>query len=176
MGPLDSADPARLDDLIHHIVERHQHVRETAPIIARWLDTLADVDGVRHPEVVAVRDTFRNLSATFGLHMTKEEHILFPFIRDLVRAAAAGTRPSAGPFGTLLNPIRVMEADHVEVESLLERVRGLTRGYLAPADASAMLRECYEALAHFEADLERHVRLENDELFPGARALESRVS
>ena len=167
-----------LDELIRHVVEgHHRYVRETTPVVLGWLDTLIDIDRAsdRHPALVDVRETFRQLSDTLGSHMAKEEHILFPFIQDLEASARTGARPAVGPFGALANPIRVMEADHLEAESLVDQLRSLTHGYAVPADASPLHRRCYEELARFEEDLERHVHLENDVLFPAAIALEGRV-
>ncbi|MCC7007947.1 MAG: DUF542 domain-containing protein [Acidobacteria bacterium] len=162
-----------LDELIRHIVERHhQYVRESTPRIRGWLDSLVEQEIDAHPEFADVREIFRSLSDALGPHMVKEEHILFPFIHEMAAAARAGTRPSAGPFGTLLNPIRVMEADHFEAESLMTKLSALTHGYAVPAGASPTHSRCYEELARFEQDLVQHVRLENDVLFPGAIALE----
>lgn len=171
------AADADLDDLIRHIVDvHHVYVRSITPVIGGWLDEIVEGDDPKPPEAEEVRRLFADLSEALATHMAKEEHILFPFIEDLAVAARSGTRPPGGPFGTLLNPIKVMEADHFEAEAILARLRDLTHGWTVPENAGATCRRCYEELARFDADLERHVSLENDVLFPGAIALEGRLN
>jgi regulator of cell morphogenesis and NO signaling len=47
-----------------------------------------------------------------------------------------------------------------------------SNGYFAPANACASYQALYKALAEFEADLHRHIHLENNILFPRAVAME----
>jgi regulator of cell morphogenesis and NO signaling len=104
--------------------------------------------------------------------MVKEEHILFPYIDALAAASRAGGRLPSSPFGTILNPIGMMEAEHRHAGDQLETLRRLTDAYTPPADGCTTYRLCYEELARFEADLHRHVHLENNVLFPRAVELE----
>ena len=119
-----------------------------------------------------MRGLFERLSSELLQHMNKEENILFPFIEALAGSAAAGQRAPLNPFGTILNPIRAMEQEHLDAGNLLFRIRSLTDGYRPPADACTTYRVCYDGLARFEADLHQHVHLENYVLFPRAIALE----
>ena len=162
-----------LTDLIRHIVTtHHRYVREQQPIIQTWLDKLVARHGGRHPELHEIRSEFETLSAGLLQHMLKEENILFPFIEALWVSKAAGeTRPGT-PFGTMLNPIRVMEAEHQEAGAHLRNLRSLTDGYQAPADGCTTYRVCFAEMARFEANLHQHVHLENHVLFPRALALE----
>ena len=163
-GPLD-----RMTRLI--IDQHHRYVREATPTINAWLDKLVSRHGARHPELAQVRDTFRELGDELATHMAKEENILFPFIDALAAAERGGGHP-ASPFGTILNPVRVMEADHQLAGELQSRLRTLTSGFEPPADGCTTYRLCYAELAHFEADLHRHIHLENNVLFPRALDLE----
>jgi regulator of cell morphogenesis and NO signaling len=51
-------------------------------------------------------------------------------------------------------------------------IRELTSGYTLPDDACTTYRICFQELEEFERDLHEHVHLENNILFPRARALE----
>lgn len=164
-----------LDELTRHIVDtHHRYVRQTCPVIMGWLDTLATTSAEAHPELADVRATFSALRDELTSHMLKEENVLFPFIDELAIAIRSRTRPPAGPFGTILHPVRVMESEHESALELLEHVRSLTNGYTPPAGASQTHRACYEELAKFAADLDRHIHLENTVLFPKALELENR--
>jgi len=169
IAPLD----AGLDTLVDHIVRHHHvYVRAQVPVITAWLDKLMSRHGGRHPELKDIRDTFLALAADLTAHMAKEEHILFPFITDLAIAARAGGPLPRGPFGTILNPIRVMNQDHRGVRDLVERLRTLTGGYQPPEDGCRTYHLCFAELAGFDADLSRHVHIEDHVLFPRALDLE----
>ena len=169
MAPLDGG----LDALVEHIVEHHHaYVRAQVPVITAWLDKLVSRHGGRHPELKEIRDTFLALGADLTAHMAKEEHLLFPFITDLAVAARAGRPLPRSPFGTLLNPVRVMNQDHRAVCDFIERLRTLTGGYQPPADGCRTYQLCFAELAGFDADLSRHVHIEDHVLFPRALELE----
>ncbi len=166
-----------LDALTAHIVNHHhRYVREITPVLAGWLSELASSSGNRHPELLTLQATFEALSAELGTHMVKEEHILFPFVDALAVAARSDARLPPGPFGTVLNPIRVMEEDHRRAAGQVASLRALTANYTPPDDASATHRRCYAELATYEADFHRHVDLESQVLFAGAIDLERRLT
>jgi regulator of cell morphogenesis and NO signaling len=175
LGPAAPGDQgasvAPLDELTRLIVSRHHaYVRESIPAITAWLAKLATRHGGRHAELAEVRDTFAELADELTTHMAKEENILFPYIEALAATQRGGQAPLS-PFGTIQNPVRVMEADHQLAGKLLEKLRKLTAGYQPPADGCTTYQACYAELARFEADLHRHIHLENNVLFP--RALEA---
>ena len=162
-----------LDVLVRHIVDcHHAYVRSVSPTIIAWLDRLVERHGGRHPELEAMKQTFEELATELATHMVKEENILFPYIVDLAVARTRGARLPAGPFGTILNPVRVMEADHALAGELSGKLRRLSGGFIAPPDACTTYRVCYAELDTFERDLHRHIHLENNVLFPRAIELE----
>jgi regulator of cell morphogenesis and NO signaling len=87
-------------------------------------------------------------------------------------AAAADTPLPCPPFGTVGNPIRMMEQEHRFVGDAMAEMRELTNGFHAPDDACATYRVCLQELDAFESDLHAHVHLENNILFPKALAIE----
>jgi regulator of cell morphogenesis and NO signaling len=118
------------------------------------------VHGSRHPELAEVNRLVTAIADDLEPHMLKEEQILFPAITHRFGAGSP-----AAP-GSLAAPIRVMEADHEVVGTLLERLRTTTGGYAAPADGCASYQALYARLADLETDTFRHVHLENNVLFP----------
>ena len=165
-----------LDALTEHIVQRHhRYVREMTPSIQTWLAKLVARHGTRHPELAQVRDTFDRLADELAAHMAKEENILFPAIDELAAARRADHHLPASPFGTVLNPVRVMEDDHRAAGDLLARIRTLTDDFALPDDACTTYQLCYTELERFERDLHWHVHLENNVLFPKALELEQQL-
>jgi len=166
-----------LGELTEHIVNTHHHyVREICPTLRAWLDKLVARHGDRHPELAKIRQVFMAVSDEMAAHMVKEENILFPYVEELAAAKRTGARLPGSPFGTVQNPIRVMEDDHQVVGDLVAQIGQLTGGYQPPADGCTTYQLCFSELKRFEADLHRHVHLENNILFPGAVELEQTLA
>lgn len=170
-------DAARwpIDRLIDHIVETHHgYVRGALPTIDRYLGKLVEVHGARHPELVQIRRCFASVADELRQHMMKEEQVLFPYVKDLAgRGETCGHMRS--PFGTVANPIAMMEREHREAAHDLRLISELTNGYTPPADGCSTYAVCMAELARFEQDLHRHVHLENNVLFPAALQLENEI-
>ena len=164
-----------IERLIEHIVSiHHGYVRSAVPAIARRLATLEEVHGSRHPELFRIRAYFDRIGADLQQHMLKEEQVLFPYVRELAaRESTCGRTRS--PFGTVENPIHMMEREHREVADGLRIIRELTTGYTAPSDGCTTYAVCMAELTRFERDLHQHVHLENNVLFPRAIELEHEV-
>ena len=162
-----------LRNLTRHIVEHHhQYVRRAVPTVSAQLEKLVNRHGERHRELAQVRLTFGQLADELLTHMEKEENLLFPVIDEMAAAQAVGGPLPPGPFATALHPIRVMEADHALAGDLTQLIRRITGDFAVPADGCTTYRACYAELAHFEADLHRHIHLENNVLFPKALEIE----
>jgi regulator of cell morphogenesis and NO signaling len=76
------------------------------------------------------------------------------------------------PFGTVANPVRMMEHEHDDAGAALRSLSAASQGYTPPADACTSFRALYTALSNFEKDLHQHIHLENNVLFPRALAME----
>jgi regulator of cell morphogenesis and NO signaling len=169
----DNVAEWRLDRLIDHIISTHHaYVRSAMPTISQHLNKLLDVHGSRNRTLAMVATCFDELVRDLSQHMLKEEQVLFPYIRELAMTTAGG-RHVRSPFGTIENPIRMMEREHRQADDALEIIRQLTNNYVAPASSCATYSVCMAELERFESDLHRHVHLENNVLFRRAIALEN---
>jgi regulator of cell morphogenesis and NO signaling len=161
-------------DLILHIVERHhEYLKLELPRLRARLDRMAARHGERDGALLTrLHAVFCALQEDLEMHLHKEEMILFPAIERYEWCAQRGAAPGQSPFGTVRNPIRMMEREHDRVVELLREMREITRDYV-PADyACANFRGVFASLAELEADLLQHIHLENDLLHPRAEALE----
>lgn len=165
-----------LATLVSYIVgNHHAFVRQAMPVLLTHTKKVAGVHGDRHPELPEVAQLFSEVAGEMTSHMAKEEQILFPYIVALEEASRrAGGRPSA-PFGTVRNPIRMMEAEHESAGDAMARIRSLTSDYAIPDGACTTYRVCLQELEAFERDLHEHVHLENNILFPKAARLEAEM-
>jgi len=162
-----------LCDLMMHIVDKHHtFVRQETQRIDALLMKVAAKHGAAHPELHEIEALFGAIGQELSTHMLKEEHVLFPFIKQMEEAAEKrGPRPEAC-FDSVKRPIANMIADHDDAGALLTRIRELADGYAVPAGACASFLALYRALEAFERDLHQHVHLENNILFPRAVAME----
>jgi len=163
-----------LDALIVHIVRHHHAYTRGALDRLQPLATKAlGLDGAKHPWLSALRDLIAELDDELRPHMTREEHVLFPYIEQLAAATQAGRRPDVSPHGTVQNPGRMMMLEHDHCGAVLGEIRRITSGFALPGDASASLAALYATLEELERDLLQHIHLESNILFPKAIALES---
>ena len=165
-----------LDLLANYIVRiHHQYVRDKTSMLLQFLDKLCRVHGDRHPELFEINRIFNESARDLASHFQKEENVLFPFIESLVRAQQSGEPLGEIHFGTVENPIAMMMHEHSVEGDRFEEIVKLTNGYTPPADACNTYKVTYAMLQEFEKDLNRHIHLENNILFPKAIALEKQL-
>jgi regulator of cell morphogenesis and NO signaling len=155
------------------VANHHGFVRQAIPALLTNTQKIAGVHGGSHPELHEVAAIFEGVAEEMTSHMMKEEEILFPYIAGLAVASRTDSGAPSAPFGTVRNPIRMMEAEHESVGDAMARIRELTAGYRVPDEACTTYRVCLQELEAFERDLHEHVHLENNILFPKAASLES---
>lgn len=159
--------------LVDHLEStHHQYLWAELPRLSMLADKVVSVHAERHPELVDIAACVATLRADLEPHLTKEERVLFPMIRQL---AEADTPPTFG-CGSLSNPISVMLAEHDTVGELLTELRELTNAYRTPADGCASYAALFTGLAELEADTHLHVHKENNVLFPAVLALERQMA
>ena len=164
------------DFLIDYIINNHhQYVRRMIPVISLHADKVASVHGQNHPETIEIADLFLAVREELESHMMKEERILFPYIKQLYQAKKNNEPIAPPPFGTIQNPIRMMEAEHTSAGDAMFRIRDLSKNYSTPEDACNTFKALYSELKEFEEDLHKHIHLENNLLFPKSIEIEKEV-
>jgi len=158
-----SAAPLPL--LIDHIVGTHHVFLKTElPRLRLLLGKVLAAHGSSLAPLVRI---FDGLHAELDAHLAKEEMVLFPMIKNM-----GSGRPAASHCGSVNNPIAVMEHEHDNAGRALEGMRQVTHDYTLPANACNTYRALFSGLQELEADLHRHIHLENNILFPRAAQLE----
>ena len=150
----DPATNASTGALIDHIRTRYHdtHRRELPELIAlaRKVETAHATDpNTPHGLTQALEAMIAELEA----HMREEEEIVFP---------ALGT----GGAGHGADAIPRLRAAHDGQEAALDRIAAITHGFRLPHDACRSWRQLYAGLGKLVEDLDEHIYLENDVLFP----------
>jgi regulator of cell morphogenesis and NO signaling len=166
----------QLDFLVANIMNNHhQYVRRMIPVISLHTDKVASVHGQNHPETLQIADLFLAVRDELEGHMMKEERILFPQIKQMVLNQKENSQFYPPPFGTIQNPIRMMEFEHTSAGDALYQIRELSNNYTHPEDACNTFKALYSELKEFEEDLHKHIHLENNILFPKSITLEAEL-
>ena len=144
-------DEASTPDLVEHIL--HDFHEPHRAELTRLLGMARRVESVHEAKPscpLGLADVIAEVEQEMLAHMEKEEQVLFPLL-------LAGLHP--------IEPIRVMEQEHLEHAKNLERLRAHAHDYDPPADACGTWRALYLGLAQLERDLMEHIHLENHVLF-----------
>lgn len=150
----DAAELTRFIETRYHA--RH---REQLPALAAMAEKVEAVHAGAADVPTGLAEVLRRMIGEMEVHMKKEELILFPAIRK-----------GGGP--GIEHPIAVMRADHDDHAAAVQEIRRITGGPSLPEGACRTWTALYKGLETFINDLEEHMRIENDVLFP---RFESRV-
>lgn len=144
-------DPAELT----RYIETRYHVRhrEQLPRLAELAEKVETLHAGKADTPRGLADLLRRMIGEMEVHMKKEELILFPAIRR-------------GGMPGIETPIAVMRADHDNHDCDIAEIRRLTANLTLQQGACRSWNALYEGLGEFVADLEDHMRLENEVLFP----------
>jgi regulator of cell morphogenesis and NO signaling len=123
--------------------------------------------------LIGLPEVFSAVRAELETHMMKEERILFPAVAAVEAAVESGAALPRTPFGSVNNPIQMMEAEHDSAGQALSDIRRITRDFEIPEYACVTYRALMNGLQEFEQDLHLHIHLENNVLFPRAIQLEA---
>ena len=155
--PSQRWDQAPLDELIEHIlVTNHRPLDAELPRLEALAVKVNEVHGEKAPGVLPkLLTTLSAFRQELEQHMMKEERILFPMILS-----------EGGPYPQ--GPITVMRQEHDDAGEMLKELRALTQGYRVPDDACNSWRALWTGLEALEFEIEQHIHLENNVLFPRA--------
>lgn len=162
--------------LIDHIINvHHAYVEESIPLILQYSNRVAKVHGHHYVEVIEINKLFVEVANELIAHLQKEEKILFPYVKKMV-ALKTGEKVEIPHFGTVNNPIAMMEQEHETAGDIFKKIAGLTNNYTPPEEACNTFRALYAKLEEFEQDLHQHIHLENNILFVKAIQLEKELN
>lgn len=165
-----------IDFLADYIINtHHKYVAEANNLIIQYSDKVAKVHGHHFTETVKINSLFHELAAELNSHMHKEEMILFPFIKEIAKAKKENTKLAPPAFGTIQNPINMMEAEHTDAGDILSEIATLSDNYTPPQGACNTFKALYSKLEEYQNDLFQHIHLENNILFPKAIKFEGEL-
>jgi regulator of cell morphogenesis and NO signaling len=142
----------------------HDYLRRELPRLTQLVEKVVSVHGDQHAWLSRLAESFRQLREELMPHMMKEEQILFPAIRTIEQTQSV----PAFPFGSVENPIRMMEHEHDTAGRALQEIRTASSDFTLPEGGCNTFRAMLDGLHELEQDLHRHIHKENNVLFPRA--------
>jgi regulator of cell morphogenesis and NO signaling len=142
--------------LVEHLVRRHHgSLRSALPSAERMALKVARVHGARDARLCQLASEVSDLAEILIAHIDYEERVVFPELTA-----------SAPDQELVAVELHSMEADRVEVQGVLERLRSLVDGYRVPAWACATVRALWMELERIERQVSAVFLLESEALTP----------
>ena len=165
-----------LDSLINHIINtHHQYAKKSAVIIHDLAQKVANDHHEKHPELIELTTAIFLFFHDLLNQMKKEEQILFPNIRQLVKKKRCVEGITYNTLSVIRESAKRMKKEHLAASHGLKLFRTLTNDYLLPADACISYKHLFETMKEFENDLFLHGHLESNILFPKAISLDEEL-
>ncbi|MEH7181225.1 iron-sulfur cluster repair di-iron protein [Neobacillus vireti] len=146
--------------IIDHVINHyHRTSEEEISLLSPYVTKVSRVHGDNHPELLKVNELFYEFKKELIEHMTKEEEIVFPLIKQLSDGTVEDREEA-------INMIVELEKEHDHAGEILRQIRAVTSDYTLPLDACGTYRLVYKRLEELEGLTFMHVHLENNILFP----------
>ena len=170
MGIKEEAKSWDLELLIAYIVGWHHKYASTN--ILSIIQLIEETNQLQNSNTILV--LFNKMSKGLSKHMCIEESVLFPYISHLVKMEKGLNEPFSSTITGLSDLMGQMDSEHIETENFAKEMAQLCNNYTIPNGASNKLEKLYLKLMEFDNDLQQHLYLENELLFPKAIALEKK--
>ncbi|HVZ79812.1 MAG TPA: iron-sulfur cluster repair di-iron protein [bacterium] len=158
-------------ELIDHILTKHHvYTRSQLARLKALSEKVLNVHGNNHPELSRLSEIVHEMAEEMEGHMAKEEEQVFPYLQA-VEKAGWNKEGIADPFGggpLDTHPLKILMWEHGMTGEEFVELHQLTQDFTPPPDACRSYQALYGGLRELEADLHRHVHLENNVLFEKA--------
>lgn len=142
----------------------HPQVRGLGLMIVNQLQKLRENEGSMKNELQAISGLFERLMDDLSTHLRKEEFVLFPYIHQFTHAAQETEAVQHIPL--MQSVLQQMRREHKQHAETMGQIRRLTNNFTATEDCSSLAKLCLAELQEFEQNLNEHIYLENNILYP----------
>jgi len=155
-GTVDcDAAPTATPALIDHIIARYHEIhRSELPELIRLARQVEKVHAGKPGVPAGLAALLERMGFELEQHMSKEEMVLFPAMKQQVPGPMLGI------------PISRMRHEHDDHGENLREIDRLTGDITLPPGACRTWQALYAGLAKLKDDLMQHIHLENNVLFP----------
>ncbi len=168
-------DEMTLSFLAEYIYQiHHKYLYRNLPEVGFFVNKLYEKHKEKYPWLYELHKLYTELEKDLLGHMSNEEDILFPYIKDLEEKKKTNEVFKKSIFGSFENPLVIMKSEHDHVGEIIHRLGEITNDYSAPGDACNSHLVMLQKLKELVEDLIQHIHLENNILFPKIVDLEQK--
>ena len=149
----------------------HRGIREKGPEILSLIHSMMGENQL----MAEIESLFSECMLDLENHLQKEEQVLFPFTYQLMESQLTGQPAAPIHCGSVAMPIHVMILEHDNETKRQQHLRKLTNNYTPAADASGDYKLLLSLLKNFAEDLNEHVYIENEIIFPRSQLMEQQL-
>ncbi len=176
-APTYDYDKWELDFLVDYIVNtHHQYIKDHAENLNDLAIKVAEHHGDSHPELNRISTLIYHFLQDLLDNTVREDEVLFPIIKQMVAKQKNADTEITYKMGSLADPINILKKDHEIAHADLLFFRNLTSDYTLPPDACSSYQYLFKKMQEFESDLQIHIHLENNILFPKAIILDKELA
>lgn len=165
-----------LDFLTDYIINiHHNYAKKYLPEIQGYANKVAQVHNQQHPELFQLRDTVQQLNDQFSAYLLREEQDSLVFVKKILQAHNHKLSYSSQESQQFIAMLEQTELQHTEFDTLVKEIRRLSNDFALPEDACTSYEVLFKMLQEFETDLQLHLHLKNNILFPRTKELEKEL-
>ena len=158
----------RIDLIVDYIEQNHhQYIRQQIPVIHEYLEKMARSHGNKNPEFIRLRDLFQQAADLLSIHLTEEETILFPVVRECIQAGMTNITDCRKKIMDSIARIVRNEGKEHDIWKQIDLIT--SSGH--PSINCNVAKVAFSVLLDFHQDLYLHLHLENHLLFPRIREI-----
>jgi regulator of cell morphogenesis and NO signaling len=174
--PQENISEFSLDNLILYLTRTHAYYLETAlPRVERKIKRLLEQSSLSAREQKFVTGFFNDYKKEFLEHISNEEDVVIPYIRELQRQCRLEQPENAFLESMTGYSIKDFAREHDPLQFSLENLSRLIIKNLPPFDDFDLCNEILGDLASLVADLIDHANMEDRILVPRVAELEQEI-
>lgn len=165
-----------LEDIVDHVENTHHaYLKSNYPLIHGLIEKLIE----KYPDnkdYQEIQELFTEFTDDLARHLIKEEEILFPYFKKLVKSARDHQAVEPASFGKLVKPIEMMESEHDDSHDIMDRIKELTNNFTPSDSDDPVVHSLYYKFKEFDTDMYVHHEVEHHLLFSKAQELEAQIT
>ena len=162
-----------LDELCEYIEQNHhKYVQVEGPKIKKHIEDLMGKVNSKESDINKIDEIFGVILAQMGMHMKREELLLFPVIIKMIKTQ----KPVKTLFGSIKNPIDKMQEEHEAEEYRIKKIESILETNKSKIKEDTLYQTTAEMIQVFINDFRQHTYLEDKILFPQSILLESKLN
>jgi regulator of cell morphogenesis and NO signaling len=156
-------DIMELKESIRH--GHHATLTENMKQIDAYLRRLVSVHEEQFPWIRSVLRHFETLTSCVQEMIKRKELVLFPAIDQMSQCIQQKSKYTTPGFGSVRNLLNRLIGEHEQNLATMDKIRALTQGFTAPADACNTFAVAMGKLKELHILLKTNAELERDVLF-----------